>query len=625
MKFFFMLLFIPIFLSAVAFGEEAQVTAVVDRNQISVGDVIHLTISVKSSDSRQIEEPRLNGLDGFDLINTSSGVETRSSFINGRFLTEQSRHFTYMLAANKKGTLTIPPVTVNVDAKTYRTEGIKVVVGDAPSGQPMARQRPQRLPNNPFDQLDQMEEEIFHQMLQRQFPQAVPGQPNVPQFNPDEAFFIQAETDKTKVFVGEQVTTNFYLYTRGQIRDIDTLKYPDLKGFWKEDLEMATRLNFEQVVLNGLAYQRALLVSYALFPIKPGKSIIDPYKAKCTVISPSNFGFGRPYQFTKASRPITIEVADVPVENRPSNYTGAVGNFRVTAQFEPTTGVANQPITLRVRFEGRGNAKLIELPKLELPPSFELYDQKSQAKYIKDGTSFKEFEVLIIPREPGVFQIPGISIGVFDPQAGKFSAASSNPLQISVTGTALAQNQIAPQAPGTGAVKPSNPNVPQLPSLATELGVNHLVSATTVGFTGLLYFGVFAFLGYQAWNGFRRKPKRASLGLILRNRLRHVHQLANNNEWRRVGVELTNAAYLILGQLSEQGVASQELKRLLEGTPPSLRNELAGPIEKLLAQCEALSFAPQDVLGDMTDKAKLDQLIADFQKVMSRAIELAEI
>ena len=37
--------------------------------------------------------------------------------------------------------------------------------------------------------------------------------------------------------MGEQVTANFYLVTRGQVRDIDTLRYPDLKGFWKEDLE----------------------------------------------------------------------------------------------------------------------------------------------------------------------------------------------------------------------------------------------------------------------------------------------------------------------------------------------------------------------------------------------------
>ena len=419
--------------SAVTAGADGVgVTATVDRNQVGVGDVINYTISVATKNSVQVDEPRLQGMDGFDLINTSSGVETRSSFENGRFITEQSRNFTYLLSVNRKGTLTIPSIPVQVEGKAYNTPAIPIVVSGERKVQPQARgQQP-----DPFEQLDDMEE-LFNQMLQRRLrpnmpPGANPGaQPPV---NPDDAFYIQADANKNKVYVGEQIVSNFYLYTRGQIRDIDTLKYPDLKGFWKEDLEMATRLNFEQVVLNGVAFQRALLVSYALFPIKSGRAVIDPYKAKCTVLTPSNFGFGRPYQFTKASKPIEIEVMDVPAEGRPAQFTGAVGRFRMTAQFEPLTGATNQPVTLRVRIEGQGNAKLIELPKLELPPSFEMYDQKSQAKYLKDGSSFKQFEVLIIPREPGVFDIPAVSIATFDPDSKKFTPVLSQALRLTVTG-----------------------------------------------------------------------------------------------------------------------------------------------------------------------------------------------
>ena len=83
------------------------------------------------------------------------------------------------------------------------------------------------------------------------------------------------DVDKKRAYVGEQITANIYLYTRGQIRDIDTLKYPSLKGFWKEDLDLATRLNFESVEVSGVLYQRALLVSYALFPIKAGKAVAN--------------------------------------------------------------------------------------------------------------------------------------------------------------------------------------------------------------------------------------------------------------------------------------------------------------------------------------------------------------
>lgn len=599
-------------------GKGIEVSATVDRNQVGVGDVINLSISVSAQESVNVENPSFPDIPGFELINTSTGVETRSSFTNGRFVTQQARTFNYMLAVLKPGNVQIPSLSINVDGKSYSTKPIAITVSNQranPNQQAGRGNRP-----DPLGMLDD-EEELFNQILQRNFPGARQLPQAGPPINPNEAFFIQAETDKTKAYVGEQVTTSFYLYTRGQIRDIDTLKYPDLKGFWKEELEMATRLNFEQVNVNGIAYQRALLVSYALFPIRPGMAKVDSYKAKCTVLTPSNFGFGRPYQFTKASREIAIEVLDVPVEGRPANYTGAVGRFRLSAAFEPPTGVTNQPVTLRVRFEGQGNAKLIELPKLELPPSFELYDQKSQAKYLKDGTSFKEFEVLVIPREPGTFAIPPLSVAVFDPDTKKFTNVSSQPLNIAVTGSAG-----APAATPTATnVTPEKDSGPKLPALATDLERHTSDPIMMAIITVIIYSGTALFLILFGWRRLRRKPKKVSLGLVLDRRSKKIRDLIAAKEFRRVGVEMTNAAYYILGQLSEQGGANLELSLLLEKTPPSLRNELAGPIEKLLTQCEALSFAPEAMIADMTDQKKLETLNAEFERVMKRAIEVAEI
>jgi hypothetical protein len=619
-----------ILLSAAAHAADGvNVTATVDRNQVGVGDVINLTVSVTAQDSTNVNPPQVPPLSGFDVINTSSGMETRSTFVNGRFMTEQSRSFTYMLAITQKGALSIPPIAVTVDGQTYKTQPIQISATGARSAPPQARQ--QQAPTDPFDQMDEMEE-LFNQMIQRRLqPRGAPGGggqvPSGPsgQVNPDEAFFIHAEADKQKAFVGEQITVSFYLYTRGNIRDIDTLKYPDLRGFWKEEIEMATRLNFEQAVVNGLSYSRALLVSYALFPIKPGKATIDSYKAKCTVVTPANFGFGRPYVFTKASKPIAIEVIDVPENGRPANYSGAVGHFRVNAAFEPPTGTVNQPVTLRVRFEGQGNAKLIELPKLELPPSFELYDQKSQAKFMKDGTSFKEFEVLVIPREPGVFKIPAISTAVFDPQSQKFTAISSQPLNLAVTGSATPGAPAAAPVAGGGSKGEAASGEPTLPALATDLDGPALSARTLATTTAGLYVLVFAFLGVQGWTQLRRKPKRANLGLILKNRIKAIRALSAKGEWRKVGVQSTNAIYYILGQISDQGGASQELGRLLEHTPPSLRDELAKPLEKLVAQCEALSFAPEAMIGDLNQKPKLNALINEVEALMTKAIHLAEI
>jgi len=632
-------LFFALLLPAFARAGNVQVSATVDRNQVGLGDVINLTVSVSADSSINVDEPHIPPLSGFDLINTSSGTEVRSFFANGKFQTAQTRNFTYMLAVQQKGVLEIPPISVTVEGQSYKTKEIKVSATNARS-QPQNRQQAQRQrqqQQDPFgDDMDSMEE-MFNQMLQnRMMPRGAPGQGQgqgqgqPQQINPEEAFFISAEADKTKAVVGEQITVSYYLYTRGQIRDIDTLKYPDLKGFWKEEIDMATRLNFESAVINGIPYQKALLVSYALFPIKAGKATIDPYKAKCTVITPANFGFGRPYVFTKASRPISVEVSEVPVNGKPANYSGAVGHFRVTAAFEPPVGAVNQPVTLRVRFEGQGNAKLIELPKLDLPPSFELYDQKNSSKYMKDGTSYKEFEVMIIPRQPGVFNIAPVTTSVFDPQSQKYTNIASQPLNISVTGSAT--TPAPPALPGQAGVSgtsapggPAQPAEPALPTLSMDLEVPTLSNAAMAGFTAIIYLGVFGMLGWRGFTSLKRKPKRASLKIVMKRRLKTIREFATKNDFRRVGVELTNAIYYVLGQISEQGGANLELSRLLEHTPPSLRDELAGKLEKLIERCEALSFAPEKMISELTEKSKLDGLIGEFETVMSRAIELAEI
>ncbi len=603
-----------------AFADDsASVVASVDRNQVAVGDVINFRVTVDSQNSGQISEPRFPKISGVEVINTSSGVETRSTFTNGQFLTQSSRSFNFMLVLNQAGKITIPQVEVEVGGQKLLTEPIEieVVAGAKPrsrQGQPQA---------DPFEQMDEMED-VFNQMMQRHFGQGRQQLNPGAEVNPKEAFMIVAQADKNEVFVGEQITANFYLYTRGQIRDIDTLKYPTLKGFWKEDLEMATRLNFEEVVLNGIPYHRALLVSYALFPIKAGKTTIDSYKAKCTVLTASSFGFGRPYQYTKVSKPIAIEVKEIPVQERPANFTGAVGEFKVSAKFEPQTGVVNQPITMRVRFEGRGNAKLIELPKLELPPSFELYDQKSTAEFLKDGTSFKDFEVLMIPRQPGVFDLEPVAVSVFNPSSKSFTTISSQALKVSVTGTAIA----SPAESNTGNAPSSQQDKaeakPKLPPLATGMSSASPLKKFRLPATLFALLLMVAFLGREAWVKLRQPPRKVDLKLLLTRRLKPIRLLVDAGEWRKVGVELTNTAHIVLGRVAMQRGASVDIERLLELAPPSVRNELGSTIRDLLVRCERLSFAPEEMLQDQKSKSALDKLVLDFNKVMSRAIEMSE-
>src|SRR5690606_33644425 len=141
---------------------------------------------------------------------------------------------------------------------------------------------------------------------------------------------------------------------QNNLTNFEPIQYPALRGFWKEDIEIATRLNFTNVVINGMPYRKALLVSYALFPIKPGTATIDSYKMRATAIMSSAFGvFGKPYTFTKVNPPVKVQVLPVPTQNQPSDYSGAVGSFDIKASVDRTTVAANEPFSLKIRFQGR--------------------------------------------------------------------------------------------------------------------------------------------------------------------------------------------------------------------------------------------------------------------------------
>ena len=616
MKTMLMTVLIPVALCLFAETSWAkvQVQAFFDREEAAVGDTFTYTIAVSSSESVGVEKPIPPPIPGLELLNQWSGSESRSSFANGQFTVQRTQTFNFLYEVNKTGEIKVPPVNVTVDGKSVASNEakIKIVAQNQQNQQQRRRQQQQ-------DPMDEMED-LFSMFLQRrgmpgQMPGQRPGQPVQPG-KPDEAFFVRAVVDKDKVYVGEQITVSFYLYTRGQIRDLDTLKYPTLSGFWKEEIEMATRLNFEQEVVNGVPHYRALLVSYALFPIKAGKAKVDSYRARCTVIAPTAFGFAQPYVYTKASPEIPIEVMDLPLDGRPEHYSGAVGSFRVKSSLDQTSVAANQPVSLKIRFEGRGNAKAIDLPSVTWPNSLEFYDQKSESKFNRDGSSFKEFEIILIPREPGQFEIPSISTSYFDPEKKSYVRIQTEKLTLNVGAgqggpSANPGSPAAPQAAKEPVLSaPTFMNVPQYPAFFSKQWL--------LGYWLTAFILLLGALGAYGFLTLRAAPRR-NLSTELLKRLKKAKALANDSRWREFGVELTNIVYQALGELSGHGGAVSNIENLLATSPVSFRKNEEANLRKIMEKLEVLSFAPEQSVGSLKESKELAALWSEVEKLLSRS------
>lgn len=621
-------LFLMISLWASLVWADVNVTATVDRNEMGLGDTLTLSVTVRSNDSIDVAEARVPNLNGFELVNSSESTDQAmrlSPGPNGMVYEKTvSHHFDYMLTPKREGRLTIPGFEVNVDGKTYTTKPIAITVSGQGSG---AAQMPQGLPNMEDD------EDIFNQFLQRR---GMPPNPSRQmKINPNEAFFIQSEVDKTEVYEGEQIVVNWYIYTRGNLLSLDRLKFPDLKGFWKEIIEEVPALNFTQEVINGIPYRKALLASHALFPIKPGVAVIDEYKIKAQVQIPTSpfgaFSFGKPYTFSKSSERVKITVKPLPVEGKPSSFSGAVGQFDVRTHVEGNQFPVNQPFSLKVRFEGSGNAKLIELPPLNLPKGVEVYDTKSDAKFFKNGKSFKEFEVLLIPREEGEITIPAMSFSIFDPVVKKYVTQNTQAIAVKIvanpnggqvaTGSVLNPAVNQPETKAAPAMKKD-----QLPDLlmSWDRSGGDSFSNQRLAIWVAIYTFVFLLLGWKARREFGWGKQQIDLQRELQKRFKKIHQKIDQNKWREAGTELTNAIYHILGEVSGQGGATVEITKLLDQAPPSLRRELGSELGRLIEICQILSFAPEAVVGKLKESSELKKNSADVEKTLLKALKLAE-
>jgi hypothetical protein len=505
------------------------------------------------------------------------------------FQTRRSQDYHYQLVPQTSGGLTIGSFRVKVDGKQYSTNPLVVEVTLDPS---------QASPPSGSGLLEEPDEieQMFNQMLQRH---RLPAQPKVIPRNLNESFFIHVDADKTEAYVGEQITVNWYLYTKGQILSLDRLKFPDLKGFWKEIIEEVPALNFTSEAINGVMYRRALLASHALFPIKEGTAIIDEYKVKATVQVPTRsfggFSFSEPYSYQRSSDRVEIKVKPLPKEGQPPNFSGAVGFFEVTSSVTDTQVPINQPFALKLRFDGQGNAKLIDLPEVKWPDGLEYFEQKSEARFFKNGRSFREFEILLIPRKNGEIELPSFTFAFFDPVNKRYYEKQTQPIRVNVTGEAKTF-AVKEESDTTTSVEPEKWTLPPLSSSPLDEQVTFIhflpgiFRSLSLWCLGLGFISI-AFVCYLE---LIRVDKKQTWKEYLDARLKLMEKRSSQAMDPDEATFMTQTLSKLVGAVSQEGLSSQEFGKLLSQSPPSLQSQIGSELLQFYRNLELVAYAPKE-------------------------------
>jgi hypothetical protein len=176
-----------------------------------------------------------------------------------------------------------------------------------------------------------------------------------------------------KFLSGEQVTLTYKILTQLPITQVEEL--PVLNDFgWKRFL--LPRIQRLRIVINGNNMQNTSSRSRPYFRPAPVHSKSHRrLRTGCQTSTGGLFSLGSQEVVVRKTEPVAIKVAALPEKGKPSNFSGAVGNFKLESSVDK---FLQRPrwVNLKVTLTGIGNLKTITEFYPDLP-GFKIHSSKS--------------------------------------------------------------------------------------------------------------------------------------------------------------------------------------------------------------------------------------------------------
>jgi hypothetical protein len=588
----------------------ANIRTTISQNQVLIGDVFTVSIEVSFGGESKpaisiFETPKHPNI---SFLRQSEATSYQTIITNGSAKTKKTITLNMIFYAKAKGIANIPLVKLKINDKVFAAKGFKIEVLEKSAVQKNNPKNQKQSSKNRRNNMSGMES-LLNQFFGNEGMDVFGGAKDAVGTNLD--FFVDVEPSNMFPYFYEQFTADWYLYTNGRVTDIDTLKYPALEGFWKDEISLATSLTPESVERNGKMYTRYLLASYALTPIVNGQSFIDPYEVKCQLVG-GIFSFGSK-ELIRKSDEVLIKVKNLP-EPKPQNFTGAVGDFQVSSFLLDQSFKAGQPFTYVIKVSGQGQLKFMELPDLGLnEDQFTIYDKSEESQFIPPLRSVKTYKILVVPKTKGVMELPAVGFSFFDPRKNEYYNMNTKPIRINVLEGEIVEQDIV------SAYDPSKKNifVPELYSTVSgspllSLQMSSLFAYLTVLFGLLTSLGLmlYRFFGLQITYDFEKD---------LKSRFDNLEELIQQNRWRDASTLAVNIVYFFANAKSKKKPKSQRLDDILMALPVGLRRSIETSIVALNTDLQKYSFAPEHLMNNSEIKEKVLEKCLALKALLERS------
>jgi hypothetical protein len=455
-------------------AQAATVRAYVQPDKARPNQTINYVISVQDGQVQSLPGLR------FPLqIAQTSGVSTSQqiSIVNGR--QSVSLQLSWGIAASEPGAFVIPPQTIVVDGQSMTTNEVKLTVEQGGAA----------------------------------FPNASNGQTAEDKNAP----ILQIELGKKEIYQGEVVPVNCSLYVPRQTQ----LRRLGLIEIAKSDFAIA---RFPQTneqtstVIDGIGYYvltfRSTLSSLRTGDLKVGPATLEllvevPMEGQPRQILPPGFpqgffgGVSEPRKMVVKSQQVTLKVLPLPTEGKPANFSGAVGDFQMTATATPTDLTVGDPVSVELAVTGAGNFDALTTPALISNGGWKLYPAK---RYNIEG-QLDQNQTPTLERKVGYSQVlvpeavhpavPPFELNFFSAAERKYVTLRTQPIPLAMKpAPANAATESAPV--GTTVVADLPPPVVDPQADITDILINPAASSRWIAPTGMLLLKSRAFWTAQA-------------------------------------------------------------------------------------------------------------------------------
>jgi|GEM_PF-667623 len=428
-------------LFAIHASSQVKFYAEVPERTIGKADFLQLSFTVENAN--KVDDITPPSFKNFQLVSGPTQQSSMSS-INGTI--KRTISLVYVLRPVRTGSFIIGSAVASADGHEFRSDPLTIQVTNSSSATPKT--------TSPFSNLTLDELTV---PAANEYDDYIIRKGERVEDKIKKNLFIKVDVSQPSCHVGEPIIATYKLYSRLKSQS-HVLKMPSFNGFSVTDLERPESFSMTNENYNGRAYTVYLIRKVQLYPLQSGNIVLEPAEVenKITFIKED----GRPktksdlYDMMRdfaddnmmnadivpekviiKSEPVTIKVNSLPEDNKPKDYKGAIGDFKINAALEKDKLSTDDAGKLIVTIEGTGNIQMINAPIITSSGGLQFFEPSAKENVDKMAVPFKGVKSFSYPftaTAVGAHTIPPVQFSFFDNTRNEYRTISTSPITLQV-------------------------------------------------------------------------------------------------------------------------------------------------------------------------------------------------